>query len=283
MRQAVLILIAILSLATPSQAQLGPLEDIIEDIIIADPNYPPGGYNVVETIPVFVKTETLRDLSGHSLVINAYKPVQPGMTQPELIGQTRILLNGMPQDFALAVMVPEPVTRDLDFAVINGAVLDDKNQEVMVTRKEEFYRGRGTVELEFVDLNSLGQTPKSPPDTVKMLKLEGKAYLPNGAPDLMRGASMTVELIDLGQNGLPGGAASRTVISQTFVDLDKEKSPFKFKLEFPDNINPINGNIVLRAYIIDWAGRRLYQDDKGQSFRGKDDDYKISLEPVTLP
>ena len=116
-----------------------------------------------------------------------------------------------------------------------------------------------------------------------MLKLEGKAYLPNGVPDLMRGASMTVELIDLSQSGLAGGASSPTVISQTYVDLDKEKSPFKFKLEFPDNINPNNGNIVLHAYIIDWAGRRLYQDDKGQSFRGKDDDYKISLEPVTLP
>ena len=284
MRKALILITTSLLMSFPAQAQFGPIEDILEDIIIVDKNgHPSHGYSVVETIPVNVDIETLRDLGGYSLVLNAYKPVQPGMKQPELIGQTRILLTGMPKDFGLAIMVPDSVTRDLDFAVINGAILDSNNQEILVSRQEEFYRGRGTVALEMIEPGSRGQSPQSSPTPAKMLKLEGKAYLPSSAPELSRGASMTVELVEVDRSGLAGGGVSETIISQTFVDLDKEKSPFKFKLEYPDTTSSSGKEIILRAFVMDWAGRRLYEDFRGQPFRGKDDNYKINLTPSYQP
>lgn len=281
MRKALVTTLSALCFAIPAQAQLGPLDDILQDIIVDTGGHPSHGYHVVETIPVGISIDTLRSLDAHSLVINAYKPVQPGMTQPELIGQTRILLTGMPKDFGLAVMVPDAVTQDLDFAVINGAVLAANNKEILVSRQEEFYRGRGTVDLVMIEPGAQGQTQSS--TTVKTEKLEGKAYLPSNAPELTRGASMTVELVEIDRNGLAGGGAPETIISQTFVDLDKEKSPFKFKLEYPDVPSTTGKEIILRATITDWAGRRLYEDFRGQPFIGKSKDYKINLQPSYQP
>jgi len=125
------------------------------------------------------------------------------MTAPELIGQSRISLTGMPNNLGMAVFVPEPVTRDLDFAVVNGVVLDPNGNEIMVARQEEFYRGRGSVELDIITPGA-GQTG-TPSTPVELEKLKGKAYLPKNAPDLTRGASMTVELVEIDQSGLAGG------------------------------------------------------------------------------
>jgi len=267
-------------LAAPAQAQFGPIEDIRRH----PSGHPSAQLGIIETIPVNVGISSLRSLDGYSIVLNAYKPVRPGMSQPELIGQTRILLTGMPNNFGMAVMVPEVITRDLDFAVINGAVLDPNNKEVLVSRKEEFYKGRGTVELEMVTPGnqnagqSTGQTTTQQAP-IDFDKLKGKAYLPGDAPDLMRGASMTVELVEIDSAGLAGGQSSQTILSQTFVDLDKEKSPFKFKMEYP-KITPAPGRqVILRAQVKDWAGRLMYEDYQGQPYRGEDDKYKIYLKP----
>ena len=283
MRKFLILTAATLLVAAPAQAQLGPIEDILNDIIVDSRRHGGHGHgqiSSIETVPVDVEMATLRSFVGHSLVLNVYKPVEPGMTQPELIGQSRILLTGMPDQLGMAVFVPEPVTRDLDFAVVNGAVLDPAGNEVLVSRQEEFYKGRGTVKLEMVPIGNQGpaQAPATP---AKMDELKGKAYLPKDAPQLMRGASMTVELVEIDNSGLAGGSGfSERIIAQTFVDLDKEKSPFKFKLEYPDNKIPPGKSVVLRAQLKDWAGRLMYEDFRGVPFRGEDDDYKINLEPA---
>lgn len=283
MRKLLILTAASLFIAIPSQAQFGPLEDIFEDIITDTRRGGQHGHHQVssvESIPVDVDMTSLRSFIGHSLVLNAYKPVEPGMAKPELIGQTRILLTGMPNQLGMAIFVPEPVTRDLDFAVVNGAVIDPAGNEVLVTRQEEFYKGRGAVALELVPVGNQG-TPQTPATPSKMEKLEGKAYLPSDAPQLMRGASMAVELVEIDNSGLAGGNnISERIISQTFVDLDKEKSPFKFKMEYPvDKITP-GKKVVLRAQLKDWAGRVMYEDFNGQPFRIDEDKYKINLEPA---
>jgi len=269
-------------MAVPAQAQLGPLEDILEDIINDTRGGHPGHQvGSVEAIPVGVDIDTLQSFIGHTLVLNAYQPVEPGMTKPELIGQTRILLTGMPNQFGLSIFVPEPITRDLDFAVINGAVLDPTGKEVLVSRQDEFFKGRGSVELEMVPLGNTPANPQTPATPAKLEKLEGKAYLPKDAPQLMRGASLTVELVEIDTSGLAGGTGfSERIVSQTFVDLDKEKSPFKFKMDYPQWTQDPTKQVVLRAQLKDWAGRLMYEDFKGVPFRGKDDKYKINLEPA---
>lgn len=281
MRKFLILTAASLMMTGTASAQFGPIEDIFEDIIndTQRRSHSHQG-SAVETIPVDIDIDTLRSFVGYSLVLNAYKPVEPGMSQPELIGQSRILLTGMPNQFGMAIFVPEPITRDLDFAVVNGAVLDPAGKEVLVSRKEEFFKGRGTVALEMVPLGgqTTGQTSTTP---VKTEKLEGKTYLPKDAPQLMRGASMTVELVEIDNSGLAGGSGySERIISQTFVDLDKEKSPFKFKMEYPDVQASPGKDIILRAQVKDWAGRLMYEDVRGEPFRGKDDNYKINLEPA---
>ena len=281
MRKFLILTATSLLMAAPANAQFGPLEDLIEDIINDAGSHPHGHQtNAVDTIPVEVDIDTLRSFIGYSLVLNAYKPVEPGMTQPELIGQSRILLTGMPNQIGMAIFVPEPITRDLDFAVINGAVLDPSGKEVLVSRQEEFYKGRGRVSLEMVPIGgqAAGQTQSTP---AKMEELKGKTYLPKDAPQLMRGASMTVELVEIDNSALAGGNGyGERILSQTFVDLDKEKSPFKFKMEYPQVTNTAGKQVFLRAYVKDWAGRLMYEDVRGVPFRGEDDDYKINLEPA---
>ncbi len=280
MRKFFLISVASLLIAAPAQAQFGPLEDLIEDIIVDTRRHPGPHASAIEMIPVDVDMNSLRSFIGHNLVLNAYKPVEPGMTQPELIGQTRILLTGMPNQLGMAIFVPEPVTRDLDFAVVNGAILDPSGNEVFVSRQEEFFKGRGSVNLEMVPVSNQG-TPQSAPTPAILDELKGKVYLPKDAPQLMRGASMTVELVEIDNSRLAGGSGSSgRVISQTFVDLDKEKSPFKFKMEYPQDATNTSKQIVIRSEIKDWAGRVMYEDFRGQTFRGADDDYKIQLEPA---
>ena len=283
MRKLLILTAASLLMAAPAQAQLGPIDDILNDIIVDSRRGGHGQYQIssIETIPVDVDLASLRSFIGHSLVINAYKPVQPGMTQPELIGQSRILLTGMPNQLGMAIFVPEPVTRDLDFAVVNGAVLDPAGNEVLIARQDEFYKGRGTVKLDLIPVGNSQGSSQAPAVPAKLEELKGKAYLPKDAPQLMRGASMTIELVEVDNSGLAGGSGiSERIISQTFVDLDKEKSPFKFKMEYPaDNIRP-DRQIILRAQVKDWAGRLMYEDFRGVPFRGKDNDYKINLEPA---
>ncbi len=280
MRKFLLISVASLLMTVPAQAQFGAIEDLIEDIIVDTRRHPGPHQSAIEMIPVDVDMNSLRSFIGHSLVLNAYKPVEPGMTQPELIGQTRILLTGMPNQLGLAIFVPEPVTRDLDFAVVNGAILDPSGKEVFISRQEEFFKGRGSVNLEMVAVGNQGTT-QSPQTAGKMAELEGKVYLPKDAPQLMRGASMTVELVEVDNARLAGGSGyTERVITQTFVDLDKEKSPFKFKLEYPQAETNTSKQIVIRTELKDWAGRVMYEDFQGQPFMGADNKYKIELEPA---
>jgi len=280
MRKMLLVSVASLLMAAPSQAQFGPLEDLIEDIIVDTRRHPGPNQSAVEMIPVDVDMNSLRSFIGYSLVLNAYKPVEPGMTQPELIGQTRILLTGMPNQLGLAIFVPEPVTRDLDFAVVNGSVIDPTGKEILISRQEEFFKGRGSVNLEMIPIGNPG-TGQSQPAPINMEELEGKVYLPSDAPQLMRGASMTVEMVEIDNSSLAGGTGiSERIISQTFVDLDKEKSPFKFKLEYPQDASNLSKQVIIRAQVKDWAGRVMYEDFRGQRFNGNNDKYRIALEPA---
>ncbi len=278
MRKLMMTLGTLALMATPASAQMGPIDDILDDIF-DNPRRAPHAQSLIETIPVNIDMQSLRSMQNHSIIINVYKPVQPGMTRPQLIGQSRMILTGMPDSLGLVVAVPETVTRDLDFVVVNAAVLDEQDQEVLISRQDEFYKGRGTVHLDLITPGNAAATP--PQNGAKVEQIEGKADLPRNAPDLMRGASMTVELVELDASGLAGGPGE-VIMGQTFVDLDKEKAPFKFKLDYV--APPANGRVrVIRAYITDWAGRRLYETLRGEPFRGEDDNYRIDLEPAPLP
>ena len=284
MRKFLIIAASALMLGSPATAQFGPIDDILEDIIDGPRRHVPM-QSAIETIPVNVDMQSLRSMAGHSVIINVYKPVQPGMKRPQLIGQTRMLLTGLPENLGLVVAVPEPVTRDLDFVVVNGVVVDEYDQEVLSSRQDEFYKGRGDVRLDFINPSNMGQplpgqnTANTPAGKVETLK--GKVSLPSNSPELVRGASMTVELVELDASGLAGGAGE-TIIGQTFVDLDQEKSPFKFKLDY---VTPAASNRtrVLRAQITDWAGRRIYETYRSENFRGDDDDYRLAAEPARQP
>jgi len=280
MRKILLISMAALMLGSPATAQLGPIDDILEDIIGPSRQHIPV-QSVIETIPVNVDMQSLRSMAGHSVIINVYKPVQPGMTRPLLIGQTRMLLTGLPENLGLVVAVPEPVTRDLDFVVVNGVVIDEQDQEVLISRQDEFFRGRGDVRLDLVTPGNLTQNPAGTSSNAKVEQLKGKIYLPKNSPDLMRGASMTVDLVEVDASSVAGGGTTETIIGQTFVDLDQEKSPFKFKLDYV--APPQTGKSrIIRVQITDWAGRRIYENYSPEPFRG-DDDYRITLDPVRQP
>ncbi len=284
MRFFVLLAAAFFLATSPASAQFGPIDDILDDIM-GGTKHPAPTRSLIDTIPVNVDIESLRTLDGHSLVINAYAPAQPGMTQPLLIGQTRLLLNGLPSNLGLVVAVPEPVTRDLDFAVINAVILDDQNQEVMFSQRDEFYRGKDAIQLKIKapsahSGNSHPQQPGGQPPIGQVETLKGKVYLPADAPTMMRGASLTVELVEVDQSGLAGGTTTQSILGQTFIDIDQEKAPYKFTLDHVAMALPAGKILTLKAYVTDWAGRRIYETRNAEPYRGENDDYKLKLEQI---
>lgn len=280
MRFFVLIAAAFFLASTPAAAQFGPIDDILDDIM-GGQKHPAPAHSLIDTIPVNVDIESLRALDGHSLVINAYAPAKAGMTQPLLIGQTRLLLNGLPHNLGLVIAVPEPITRDLDFAVINAVIIDDQNQEIMFSERDEFYRGKNAIQLRMSAPNAQGQNQTTPqggqPPIGHVETLKGKVDLPSNAPSMMRGASLTVELVEIDQSGLAGAPPNETILGQTFIDIDQEKAPYKFTLDHMKSAPTAGKTLILRAYITDWAGRRIYQTVGGEPYRGEDNDYRVSL------
>lgn len=285
MYRLLMAMMAFLWVGTPASAQLGPIEDIINDIFSGQPSHPPA-HSIIDTIPVNIDIQNHNGLDGHSIVINAYKPVQPGMNAPVLIGQTRMLLTGLPSNLGLIVAVPEPVTRNLDFVVINGAVIDAANNEILISKHDQFYQGRKEVVLELVRVttptstSTSGQVSTTP--TSAPVQLNGKVLLPKDMPKLMRGASMIIELIEINAPGLSGGTNEK-VITQNHIDLDQETAPFKFDLIYSEPILPANKSLVLRAAITDWAGRLVFETPSPVFFQGNTIDYQIMVEPAYQP
>lgn len=93
---------------------------------------------------------------------------------------------------------------------------------------------------------------------------------------------MTVELIEY-DKARPAGPANEAIISQTFVDLDQEKSPFKFKMDYVLPQTRPGYDRALRVYITDWAGRLIYELGSYEPYRGPEDDYKMTVEPRYQP
>ncbi|NNE57712.1 MAG: hypothetical protein HKN36_06350, partial [Hellea sp.] len=245
------------------------------------PNSSSQGLFLIENIPVEIDIQSSAALAGHSLILSAYKPAGQGMSQPELIGQSRIILTGLPGQLGLVIAVPEPVTRDLDFVVIDGVIVDRNNQEIMVARQEQFYRGRDSAQLEMIQPDRIAPPPTGQSPSATFQQLEGKVYLPKNAPSLMRGASMTVELIET--ETLPDGSRVENILGQSFVDIDQENSPFKFKMDYSLPLSSSGAPRYLRAVITDWAGRSVYETLAGEPYLANVDSYRLDLQPSPMP
>ena len=277
MRIFIVFLTAFFLSSAPANAQIG---DIFEDIFGSGKKYPsyPGapvpGFGQIDNIPVNIEIQSAASLDDHTLVVSAYAPADAANpnSKERLIGQTRMLMTGLGSPLQLVVAAPEPVTRDIPFARITAEIVDPNNQTVLVGRNDARYAGREPAFIELAGQGSGAPSPSSRVDTVS-----GDVVFADSQSHLFRGGTLVVELIEDGLAGGPNSAI--TILGQTRIDVDQKSAPFDFNL---DAVMPSQSNgqpLALRAYIEDWAGRRVMETATPTAYAGPGRNYRLRLSP----
>ncbi len=269
-------------LTSPATAQI---DDILDDIFgkRSGNTYPyPGGqypgFGTIENIPVEIDISTQRNLDDHILIVSAYAPPVPNVreSRPRLLGQTRILLNGLGNQMNLVVAAPDTITRDIPEARLSAEIIDANDQTVMISRQDAYYRGRQPAALELIASGLAGSNPP-PPISGTVETVRGDVNIASQNNQLFRGGTLVVELVE---DGLAGGPGAQTVLGQTRIDIDQKSPPFAFELDHVRS-GGSNAPVNLRAYIEDWAGRRVMESATPTSYRGAGSNYKLMLSPYS--
>ena len=71
---------------------------------------------------------------------------------------------------------------------------------------------------------------------------------------------------------------SREIKGETRVQIDGQKPPFKFTLEYGVPENGFKMPLTLSAFITDWAGRKTHVMAKAVDYNGPDFDYRLKLD-----
>ncbi len=229
----------------------------------------------IDNIPVSISLADGSIFEGEWLVVSAFSaPKANGAKDSgELLGETRLLLRGLTPPFNIVVAAPTAVTLGLEFARIEGRIEDRNGNAVLVTQQDAYYRGVEPAQL------SMGPKPQQlgaqlPPETiVKFEKTQGQVDI-SKPKALFRGAVLSVQLIE---SGLAGGT-SHEIKGETRVQIDGQKPPFKFTLDYGVPENGLKMPLTLSAFITDWAGRKTHVMAKAVDYNGPDFDYRLTLD-----
>lgn len=266
--------------SSPSYAQYEDLGEILEDIIKGSksPSQTPiYGGAAIETIPVTIRYDVPGDLDNHMIILSAYTPNDPsGQTKKtQLLGQNRLLLNGLESPLQLIMAVPEVMTKNLTFARITAEIRDENNNRVMINEREGIYRGTEPPELNLI---ATGQTiATAPPPALSGLEsingeifIRDKRHTPNDG-------SLTIQLLE---TGLVGGR-SITIAAEEIILLDRNYPPYAFTMDRGLTADAQDTPLSLKAWITDWAGRKTHVLKTPVPYNGPDSDYKLTLDAIT--
>lgn len=291
-----------LLLASPTAAQVPPPEQpsedqgsditrIIRDIlgpdILEQSQFPlpdlglPQTQSVgIDNIPVSINIADDNALDsvkfeGEWLVVSAYSPPLASSPQDkgELLGETRLLLRGLKPPFDIVVAAPSAVTAELEFARVHGHIEDRNGNAVLVSPQDGYYRGSEAAIL------TLGPKPVRlgidlPPETItKFEQTRGKVDI-SKPKELFRGAVLTVQLTE---RGLAGGT-SQSIKGEVRLQIDGQKPPFDFTLDYGVPESGFKMPLTLSAFITDWAGRKTHVMAKQLDFNGPGYDYRLTLD-----
>ena len=263
-----------------SYAQKAPLGEILDDIINGSPSTsqtPIYGNAGVDTIPVMIRFDIPGHLDDHVLVVSAYTPNDPSgkTTKSQLLGQNRLVLNGVKSPLQLTIATPEIITQNLTFARITAEIRDENNNRVMINEREGLYRGSEPPEITLI-ATGFEAEPIPAPHFTGFEVIQGDVFLRNKRHTPARGF-LTLQLIE---NALIGGT-SITIAAEKIIPLDQDYPPYAFTLERGLIEKPDKTPLSLKAWVTDWAGRKTHVLRTPIAYNGPDSHYKLTLDAIT--
>ena len=275
----IIVLIFTSAISLPCYAQYEDLGEILEEIIKqGTPSQTPiYGGAAIETIPVTIRFDVPDSLDNHMIILSAHTPKDPSgkTTKTQLLGQNRLLMNGLESPLQLIIAVPETVTENLTFARITAEIRDENNNRVMINEREALYRGTDPSELTLIATDkSFTNTPIPAISGLEIINgevsIRDKRHIPNGG-------TLTIQLLE---TGLVGGT-SITIAAEKTIYLDRDYPPYKFTLDRGLTEDQQNTPLSLKAWITDWAGRKTHVLRTPIPYNGPDSDYKLTLDAIT--
>ena len=253
------------------------IRNILGETQIPFPN-PPGADPLqsigIENIPISITLPDSAEYEGEWLVVSAYAPPAPHRPNAsgELLGETRLLLRGLTPPFNVIIAAPKAIISQLEHVKIRGKIENQNGEAVLVTAQEGYYRGFDPVSMVLSPKQtSLGAPP---PDAItKIEQTRGQVSISNPG-DMFRGSVLTVQL---SETGLVGGNQN-ALKGEARLDIDGQRAPFKFTLDYGVPQNGFKMPLTLSAFITDWAGRKTHVMAKPLDFNGPNYDYRLQLD-----
>ena len=274
-----IISVILTSVSSISHAQFEDLGGIIEDIIKG--SQIPGQTPIyeaaaIDTVPVTILYDVPVPLDDHTITLSAHTPHDPsGISKnTQLLGQTRLMMNGLSAPLKLGLTIPSTMTKDLTFVRISAEVHDTNNNRVMMHEREGIYRGSEPPTLTLISTSQSDPIAEIP--EISGLELingevfiRDKLHIPNGG-------TLTIQLLE---NALAGGH-SLSIAAEKVIPIERNYPPYAFTLER----GLVAGNqpniLSLKAWISDWAGRKTHILREPVSYNGPNTQYKIILDAL---
>jgi len=265
--------------SAPAYAQTGGFGDIIEDILGQGGTFPTGEptetSGLIDNIPVNIQIDDTLSLDGKLLVVSAYAPSPPsgGVTTPQLLGETRLMMTGLTQDLQIIVAASAPVTETIDYARLEAKVLDENGNPVLTSKEDGFYRGNAPANLILVAM-TLAQETTVPQVISGLETAKGKVVIAKDS-EMFRGSSLTLQLVE---TGLAGGR-TKLIAAETILDLDQRTPPFDFEIDRAIRSDE-DVPLAFDAWLSDWAGRKTHVMDKLVPYNGPERSYTLTLDTL---
>lgn len=273
------IIVAGFAMTSPVYAQSGGFGDIIEDIFNQGGTFPndgsPEASGLIDNIPVNITIDESLSLDDKLLVVSAYAPPPPsgGMSEPQLLGETRLLMTGLTQEMQIIIAAPAPVTDNIDYTRLEAKVLDENGNPVLTSKEDGFYRGSAPADITLVAMSYKPETT-SPPPIAGLETAKGKVQIAN-SNDMFRGSSLTLQLVE---TGLAGGR-TKLIAAETILDLDQRTPPFDFEIDRAVRDGD-DTPLAFDAWISDWAGRKTHVMGKLVPYNGPERAYRLKLDTL---
>ena len=274
-----IITIILTSLSSSSHAQFEDLGEIIEEIIKGSqiPGQTPIYEDTaIETVPITIIYDVPVPLDDHTITLSAHTPHDPsGISKhTQLLGQTRLMMNGLSSPLKLGLTIPSAMTKDLTFIRISAEIQDTNNNRVMIHEREGIYRGSEPPSLNLIS-TSQSDPISNAPEISGLELINGEVFIRDKAR-VPNNGTLTIQL---SENTLAGGQ-SLIIAAEKNIPIDQNYPPYAFTLERGLVTGNQSNVLSLKAWIADWAGRKTHILREPVSYNGPDTQYKIILDAL---
>jgi len=263
------------------------INDILDDIFRGGRGQPPGQYpfpagqTLIDNIPVEIQFDPGRNgLPDEAmLIITAYAAPAANVrrSRPLMLGETKLLLDGLSAPLNLVIAAPENVTRDIDYARIEAKIVDFNGNTILEARNSGEYRGYDAPVMQLDRTGSYtGSQPTTGSGNIVFETVKGEVNI-NGPAPSFRGSTLVVQLVE---DQLAGGA-TKTIAGEKRINIDGKLPPFNFDIERTVMPGRQNIPLVVEAYIEDWANRKTHVPASVVPYNGATNTYNLVLREET--